>query len=139
MLGSATRLLNLPCADRSSKEMAQHAQRDSDERLNQLSDQNAFWGPLLAFRPEKNRCISQLRAMTMACAFGGFYGMLLNFGLSFLCRATGHHAPSLYGVPLVLSFTYLVGFQFTLGPAWNRRARLLARREGFMHSIGRSS
>ena len=119
--------------------MAQQAQHDSDERLNELSDRDTFWGPLLSFRPEKNRCISSLRALTLSGTFGAFYGTLLNLGLALLCRGTGHHLPTWYGIPMFLTFTYFVGFQFTLGPAWNRRARLLARREDFMQRMGRSS
>ena len=61
--------------------MAQHAQRDTDERFNELSDRDAFWGPLLLFRPEKKRCISSFRAFVMAATLGAFYGMLLNLVL----------------------------------------------------------
>lgn len=42
-------------------------------------------------------------------------------------------------MPTVLTLTYYVAFQLTLGPAWNRRARLLVRREDYLHSIGRHS
>ena len=118
--------------------MAQQAHRDTDERLNELSDRDAFWGPLIGFRPEKNACISNFRALTMASTLGGFYGMLLNLIVALLTRHSGHHPPAVYMMPMVLTLTYFVAFQLTLGPAWNRRARLILRREGYLHSIGRA-
>ena len=118
--------------------MAQHAQRDIDERFNQLSDKDSFWGPLLGFRPEKKRCISSFRALTMAAMLGGFYGMLLNLALALICRHTAQRVPALYLMPSMLTLTYFVAFQLTLGPAWNRRARLMLRRDGYLQSIGRS-
>jgi hypothetical protein len=119
--------------------MAQQSLNHGDERLNELSDKDALWGPLLSFRPEKNRCFSTARVLGIAATIGGFYGMFLNVGLIMLCRVSGHHAPTVYAVPLLLTFTYFVGFQFTLGPAWNRRARLLVRRADYLQSIGRPS
>jgi hypothetical protein len=119
--------------------MAPQAFQNGDERLNAISDRNDLWGPLLSFRPEKNRCFSSVRVLFVAALVGCFYGLLLNLGLALLCRAARVHAPSVYGVPAVLTFTYFVGFQLTLGPAWNRRARLLVRRADYMQSIGRPS
>lgn len=119
--------------------MAQQAQRDLDERFNELSDRDAFWGPLLGFRPEKRACIGAARALTMSATLGGFYGMVLNIMLALICRRTGHQLPPLFLMPTVLTLTYYVAFQLTLGPAWNRRARLLVRREDYLHSIGRHS
>jgi hypothetical protein len=109
---------------------------ETDDRLNELSDRDALWGPLIGFRPEKNQCFSVLRALALAGAVGGIYGALLNFGLLMLCRLTKLPAPSFYGVPLLLTSTYFVAFQATLGPAWNRRARLLVRRAEYLRSIG---
>lgn len=117
--------------------MAQQAQREIDERFNELCDKDAFWGPLLMFRPEKKRCISSLRALTMAATLGGFYGMLLNVVLALICRHTAQRLPALYLMPTILTVTYLVAFQLTLGPAWNRRARLIARRDGYLQSTRR--
>jgi hypothetical protein len=111
----------------------------SDERLNELSDRDALWGPLLSFRPDKSRHFSGARVFTLAVVVGGFYGLLLNLGLAMICRLSGQHAPSVYGVPSLLTFTYFAGFQLTLGPAWNRRARLLVRRADYLQSIGRPS
>jgi|SRR6478609_7676180 len=118
--------------------MAQHAQRDTDERFNELSDKDAFWGPLLVFRPEKRRCIGSFRVLTMAATLGTFYGMLLNFALALICHHSAQRLPAGYLMPLVLTLTYFVTFQLTLGPAWNRRAKLLVRRDGYFESIGRT-
>ncbi len=118
--------------------MAQQAQRDTDERFNELNDKDAFWGPLLVFRPEKKRCISSLRALTMAATLGGFYGMLLNLALALICRHSAHRLPALHLMPSILTLTYFVAFQLTLGPAWNRRAKLMVRRDGYLQSIGRT-
>jgi hypothetical protein len=117
--------------------MAQQAHRETDERLNELSDRDAFWGPLLGFRPEKKECIGSARVLAMASTLGGFYGMLLNLAVALLCRHTGHHSPPVYVMPTILTLTYFAAFQLTLGPAWNRRARLMTRREGYLQSIGR--
>lgn len=117
--------------------MAQQAQRELDERFNELSDKDAFWGPLLMFRPEKKQCISSFRVATMAAALGSFYGMLLNLVLALLCRHTMQRLPALYMMPSVLTSTYFVAFQITLGPAWNRRAKLMARRDGYIQGLGR--
>jgi hypothetical protein len=113
--------------------------RENDERLNEVSDKDALWGPFLSFRPEKSRCFTPLRVLGLAATFGGFYGLFLDFVLGTLCRISGHALPAPFGMPLLLTFTYFVGFQFTLGPAWNRRARLMLRRADYMHSIGRAS
>lgn len=119
--------------------MAQQAHRETDERFNQLSDRDAFWGPLLAFRPDKKRCISGGRALAMASTLGGFYGMLLNLSVALIFRKSAHHhLPSVLMMPAILTLTYFVAFQLTLGPAWNRRARLMLRREGYLASIGRT-
>lgn len=117
--------------------MAQQAQRELDERFNELSDRDAFWGPLLAFRPEKHACIGTLRALTMSATLGGFYGLMLDIIVALICRKTGHQLPPLLLMPSVLTLTYYAAFQLTLGPAWNRRARLMVRRADYLHSIGR--
>jgi hypothetical protein len=118
-------------------EMAQQVHREIDERLNDLSDRDAFWGPLLSFRPKKTQCIGLGRTLLLTTLLGGAYGMLLDVILALLCRH-GHQMPPVYGAPMVLTFTYFVAFQLSIGPAWNRRARLLVRRADYMHSIGRA-
>jgi len=117
--------------------MTQQVHRELDERLNGLSDRDAFWGPLLSFRPEKERCIGVARSLLLTSLVGGFYGMLLNVMLALICRHS-HALPPVYGAPLLLTFTYFVALQLSLVPAWNRRARLLVRRADYMHSIRRT-
>ena len=117
--------------------MAQQAHRETDERFNEVSDRDAFWGPLLGFRPEKRRCISSLRALSMASTLGGFYGMLLNLAVALIFRKSEHHhLPSVLMMPAILTLTYYAIFQITLRPAWNRRAQLMVRREDYLQSIG---
>jgi hypothetical protein len=75
----------------------------------------------------------------MASTLGAFYGMLLNLAVALIYRKSGHHhPPSVLIMPAILTLTYFVAFQLTLGPAWNRRARLMLRRDGYMDSIGRA-
>ncbi|HEY5375559.1 MAG TPA: hypothetical protein VIK01_17890 [Polyangiaceae bacterium] len=100
-----------------------------------MSDNEALWGPLLSFRPEKARRFGAERAVLLAVLFGGFYGLLLSLMIALICRAIGRPPPLIYAAPSVLTFFAFVGFEFTLGPAWNRRARLLARREGYLRSV----
>lgn len=116
--------------------MAQQAKRQFDERFNELSDKDAFWGPLVGFRPLKERCIGNLRAMTVAGMLGGVYGMLLNLALSLICRHSEQRLPHVLLMPAILTLTYFAAFQLTLGPAWNRRARLLVRRADYLASVG---
>ncbi len=116
--------------------MAQQVHRELDEKLNDLSDRDAFWGPLVSFRPEKEQCISVARVLLITGVVGGFYGMLLNVMLAMICRHALHRPP-VYGAPLLLTFTYFVAFQLSLAPAWNRRARLLVRRADYMQTISR--
>lgn len=115
--------------------MTQHSYRHTDDRFNALSDRDNFWGPLIGFRPEKTRCISVARALAITGMLGAFYGMLLNFSLVLLWRHTSYHVPPVYVMPALLTLTYFVMFQITLGPAWNRRARQLARRAGYIASV----
>jgi hypothetical protein len=116
--------------------MALEPQTQSDERLTRLCDEDALWGPLISLRPAKDCSFTVLRGLLLASALGSFYGMLLNIALSLICRRTGH-LPPIYGMPLVLTFTYFIGFRSALVPAWNRRARLLVRRAGYLESIAR--
>lgn len=109
----------------------------SDERLNEVSDRDALWGPFVWLRPEKNHCFSVPRVLAIGALLGLSYGMLLNVGIISLCRILGQPLPSLVKVPLLLTAIFFFGFQSTLGPAWNRRARLMVRRADYLQSIGR--
>jgi len=109
----------------------------TDERLNEVSDCDAVWGPFVWLRPEKDRVFSVTRVLAIGALLGLSYGMLLNIGIVSICRAAGQRAPSLATVPLLLAGIFFFGFQLTLGPAWNRRARLIVRRADYLASIGR--
>ena len=119
--------------------MAQKADRHTDERFNELSDSDSFWGPLIGFRPEQRRCISNTRALSICLMLGAFYGLLLDLILVLICRSNAQPVPPVFVMPTILTLTYFVIFQFTLGPAWNRRARLIVRREGYLESLRRDS
>ena len=121
----------------SDREMAQQVSREIDERLTDLCDRDAFWGPLVSFRPEKNRCIGLGRALLLTALVRGFYGMLLDVILALVCHR-GCQRPPVYGAPMVLTCTYFCAFQLSIGPAWNRRARLLVRRADYLHGAGRA-
>jgi len=109
----------------------------TDERLNEVSDRDAVWGPFVWLRPEKNRCFSTLRVLAIGALLGLSYGMLMNIGIISICRIARQPLPSLATVPLLLAGIFFAGFQLTLGPAWNRRARLIVRRADYLESIGR--
>jgi hypothetical protein len=115
--------------------MAHRERSESDERYNELSDNDGLWGPFVGFRPAKNQRFSPLRAFALIAAFASVYGMLLNFAIALASRA--RHLPNVYVVPTILTVITFAGFQLTLGPAWNRRALLLARREQYLSLIQR--
>lgn len=110
--------------------MAHWENSDTDNRYNEISDNDDVWGPLVSFRPPKNQRFSSLRALAVLAAFSSAYGMLINIAIAIAARH--RHLPSLYVVPTTLTLITFAVFQLTLGPAWNRRASLLARREHFL-------
>jgi hypothetical protein len=105
----------------------------TDKRYNELSDNDDLWGPFVGFRPAKNQAFSRLRAFSLIAAFGSVYGMLLNFAIALASRHG--HLPRVYIVPTTLTLIAFAAFQLTLGPAWNRRACLLARRDQYLAQI----
>jgi hypothetical protein len=115
--------------------MAQPAPYLCDDRLNRLSDNDALWGPVLSFRPEKARRFGVSRVALLALLFGGFYGLLLSLAIALICRAIGRPPPLVYAAPSVLTFLSFIGLEFSLGPAWNRRVLLLLRREVYMRRV----
>ena len=112
--------------------MARHVPYLTDDRLNRLSDNDALWGPVLSFRPEKAHRFGVSRMALLAVLFGGFYGLLLSLAIALICRAIGRPPPLVYAAPSVLTLMNFVGLELSLGPAWNRRVLLLVRREVFM-------
>ena len=110
--------------------MAHWESSEADKRYNELSDSDDLWGPFVGFRPAKNQPFSGVRAFALIAAFTSVYGMLLNFAIAI--GAHGRHLPSAYVMPTTLTLITFAAFQLTLGPAWNRRAFLLARRELYL-------
>jgi hypothetical protein len=103
----------------------------ADDRLNQFSDQDEMWGPLLFLRPERQRLLTPLRVLSLAGILGGFYGMLGNVVLGLLARGGGAGKPSVLMMPALLTAMYFVSAQISIVAAWNRRARLLSRQQGW--------
>jgi len=99
-----------------------------DDRLNQFSDNDEMWGPLLFLRPERHRVISAGRVLVLASLLGGFYGMLGNVILALLARAGSGGKPSALLMPAILTGMYFVCARLSIVAAWNRRARLMSRR-----------
>lgn len=110
--------------------MAHWENSDTDNRYNEISDNDDVWGPLVSFRPPKNQQFSNLRALALLALFSSVYGTLINVAIAI--AAHRRHLPSPYVVPTTLTLITFVLFQLTLGPAWNRRASLLARREHYL-------
>lgn len=100
----------------------------ADERLNQFSDRDEMWGPLLFLRPERRNAISPTRVLALSALLGLFYGMLGNVVLALLARTGSAGKPSLLMMPALLTAMYFVCAQLSIVPAWNRRARLMSRR-----------
>jgi hypothetical protein len=100
----------------------------ADERLNQFSDRDEMWGPLLFLRPEQRRVMTPGRVLIIAGLLGLFYGMLGNVVLALLARTGSSGKPSMWMMPALLTGMYFVCAQLSIVAAWNRRARALSRR-----------
>ena len=103
-----------------------------DERLNQFSDDDEMWGPLLFMRPERHRIMSVSRVLLLSGMLGAFYGMLANVILALLARAGSHGKPSALIMPAILTGMYFICAQISIVAAWNRRARLMSRRNDWV-------
>lgn len=99
----------------------------ADDKLNDFSDRDEMWGPLLFLRPEPHQTITPMRALLISALLGGFYGMLGNVILALMVRSGGGNKPSLVMMPLLLTSMYFVCAQISIFGAWNRRARQLSR------------
>jgi len=109
----------------------------ADEKLNQLSDRDAGWGPLLFLRPERHQPLGAGRVLLIAASLGGFYGMLGNVVLSLIAHAGAVGKPPPLLMPALLTVMYFVCAELSVVAAWNRRARLLARRLDWAELTGR--
>lgn len=109
----------------------------ADDKLNQLNDRDDMWGPLLFLRPRRHQPMGDARVVVISAALGTFYGMLGNVVLGLLARTGAGYKPSAVMMPLLLTSMYFVCAKLSLVAAWNRRARLLARRQDWVEITGR--
>jgi hypothetical protein len=109
----------------------------ADDKLNQLNDRDDMWGPLLFLRPGRHQLLTPTRALIISAALGCFYGMLGNVVLGLLARTGAGYKPSVVMMPALLTAMYFVCGQLSLVGAWNRRARLLSRRNDWAEITGR--
>ena len=105
-----------------------HRSFRADERLNQFSDRDDMWGPLLFLRPEKRVVMSPSRVLVISALLGFFYGMLGNVVLALLAKTGPVGKPPIWMMPAILSAMYYVCAQLSIVGAWNRRARQTSRR-----------
>jgi len=109
----------------------------ADDKLNQLNDRDDMWGPLLFLRPARHQVMTPLRVLAISASLGVFYGMLGNVVLGLLARTGAGYKPSMLMMPLLLTSMYFVCGQLSLVAAWNRRARLMSRRQDWAEITGR--
>ena len=109
----------------------------ADERLNQLTDSDSAWGPLLFLRPERHELMTPTRVLLVSAVFGTFYGMLSNVALSLLMRTGDQGKPSAFFIPAVITFIAFIGAELSVVAAWNRRATQLSRRMSWEELTGR--
>ncbi len=110
----------------------------ADDRLNQFSDSDDMWGPLLFLRPEREQPMSKARVLTLAALLGGFYGTLGNVMFALMARGPSAGRPSSWMMPALLTAMYFVCAELSIVGAWNRRARLLSRQRSWAQMTRRS-
>ncbi len=109
----------------------------ADDRLNQINDRDDMWGPLLFLRPERRQVMTPARVLLISSALGVFYGMLGNVVIGLLARGGVGYRPSPAAMPALLTAMYFITAQLSLVGAWNRRARLMSRRQDWSELTGR--
>jgi hypothetical protein len=109
----------------------------ADDRLNQLSDRDELWGPLLFLRPERSRLMSVPRVLTLSALVGGFFGMFGSVLLAFLLTPGDPSRPPVLMMPALMTAMYFALAELSFVPAWNRRARLIMRRQDWAELTGR--
>lgn len=109
----------------------------ADDRLNQVNDRDDMWGPLLFLRPARSQVMTPARVLVISGLLGLFYGMLGNVVIALLARDGVGYKPSPLAMPALLTAMYFVCAQLSLVGAWNRRARLMSRRQDWSELTGR--
>jgi hypothetical protein len=100
----------------------------SDSVLHVICDSDALWGPLALLRPAREKPLGRVRLLLMSSLFGLFYGMCANAVFALTHHFGGRAAPPVYAVPVFLMLAAFLCGELAVVRAWNRRARLLARR-----------
>lgn len=95
--------------------------------INDISDRDEQWGPLLFLRPARHQRIGWLRTTVLALLLGGLFGMLGSVVLALIARSLERPVPPVYLMPAALTVVYFLVCRFTLAAAWNRRARVLVK------------
>ncbi len=98
-----------------------------DSVINDISDKDEQWGPLLFLRPLRHETMGFLRVFGLALLLGGLFGMMGSVVLALTARAFYRPIPPVYVMPGALTLVYFVVCRFTVAAAWNRRARRLAK------------
>lgn len=99
-----------------------------DDWMNDLTDDDAFWGPLAFLRPEPNARFTPQRTLAIAVIHGALWGMAGNVVFGALARAHGLSLPPVAVLPLVYVLLIHGVLRVTLARSWDRRAAHLARR-----------
>lgn len=95
--------------------------------INDISDRDEQWGPLLFLRPARHTPIGWLRTSALALLLGGLFGSAGSVVLALLARGLGRPLPPVYVMPAVLTAVYFVVCRVTVAAAWNHRARRLVK------------
>ncbi len=117
-----------------SEETMRNWSRRHDDLLNELTDSDVFWGPLLWLRPAPDQTLGHRSVAALAAFLGGVHGAGANVGLALARRATGDAVMPFFVLPLVLSLAAWACFHLTIVQAWNRRTRLIHRRRHWVGS-----
>ncbi len=98
-----------------------------DIAINDISDKDEQWGPLLFLRPPRHASMGFLRVFGLAVLLGGLFGMMGSIVLAITARTFHRPVPPVYVMPAALTLVYFLVCRFTVAAAWNRRARRLAK------------
>lgn len=93
--------------------------------MNQLTDMDWGWWPVLFLRPPKDRDIGNVVLLKMTLWFGTLVGLAV-----WLIPQPGAHgltASEFFRLILFGWVVFFLGYKFTFAILWNRRARRLRR------------